>query len=180
KVNGVTQFPYVPANADGSYTGDAQNLPGGVGPQKNDSLWVDIGLPAFTWNGRRIKPLVAPLILCLDGRLNLSAHGNKMDGGAHGSMAGFGPWETSLLKAMLPNPNTNVNEAIPIVVGRGDPRTATGVTSRAFNRFSTPMPIPGYSAVAWGGAGMGGYNSFLLPGGGSSNFYVVAPVYDFL
>ena len=45
---------------------------------KNDSVWIDIGLPNQTdANGIRYRPLVAYRIIDLDGRLNLNAHGMK-------------------------------------------------------------------------------------------------------
>lgn len=42
-----------------------------------DSIWVDLGLPPVTApDGRILRPLVAPMIEDLSGRLNLNAHGN--------------------------------------------------------------------------------------------------------
>lgn len=42
-----------------------------------DSVWVDLGLPAFTApDGRVLRPLIAPMIEDLGARLNLNAHGN--------------------------------------------------------------------------------------------------------
>ena len=41
-----------------------------------DSIWIDLGLPVrATADGRLYKPLVAALILDMDGRLNVNAHG---------------------------------------------------------------------------------------------------------
>ncbi|MFO0805546.1 MAG: hypothetical protein U0791_20775 [Gemmataceae bacterium] len=82
-----------------TFTGDVQNLTGGVGVQKNDSILVDIGLPPRLWNGRWIKPLASILLTDLDGLLNLNAHGNLRGPGtpgSHGSHAGFGPNEVNL------------------------------------------------------------------------------------
>lgn len=48
---------------------DGDNIP--------DSIWVDIGLPVTTTpDGRLVKPLVAVMVLDLDGRLNVNAHGS--------------------------------------------------------------------------------------------------------
>ncbi len=42
-----------------------------------DSVWLDFGLPVRTdKDGRIYKPLVAPLVVDLDGRLNVNVHGN--------------------------------------------------------------------------------------------------------
>ena len=111
-----TGFPFVPQNADGSYTGDVQNLVGGFlspklapagtsaatdfGFQRNDSLWMDIGMPSFTWNGKQIKALVAPLVVDLDGRVNLSVAGQNRPG-TTSSFGGYGPWEINPA-ALLP------------------------------------------------------------------------------
>lgn len=156
----ANKFPPVPANQDGSYTGDVQNLPGGFflnqsDPQKpaiarNDSIWIDTGLPAFTLpNGKRVKPLIAPLVLDLDGRLNLNVHGNTMSASkSHQSGQGFGPWEVSLEKA-LP---TTVTEVQAVVAARGVMATRSSLTTRAaFPRLATGNELPKYAQVAWTG-----------------------------
>ncbi|GAA5504922.1 hypothetical protein [Novipirellula caenicola] len=44
----------------------------------NDSIWVDLGLPLFTApDGKLLRPLVAPMIEDLSGRLNVNAHHNS-------------------------------------------------------------------------------------------------------
>lgn len=46
------------------------------GDGRADSIWVDVGLPARALpDGRMYKPLAAILVVDLDGRLNLNAHG---------------------------------------------------------------------------------------------------------
>lgn len=146
--NDHPNFPRIGPNADGSYTGDVQNLPGGVGPQKNDSFWMDIGAPVFTWNGKRIKPLVAPLIVPLNGLLNASAHGRgTLPAASQPSPTGFGPWDVNLAAA-LPNNAANVATV------RGAPQQRNGTNQRAFAPF-TAGPVPPYSPVAWRGTPAG-------------------------
>src|SRR5229473_1986275 len=43
----------------------------------NDSIWMDLGFPVMVApNGRKFKPLFAPLIIDLDNRVNVNVHGN--------------------------------------------------------------------------------------------------------
>lgn len=174
-------FPRVPPNADGSYTGDVCNLRGGVGPWKNDSLWMDIGLAAITGpDGKRYKPLVAPLIVDLDGLLNLSVHGNVLGaGGVHRSGSGFGPWEVSLERAFGAF-GGNVAEARNLInVRNATLANRAGAGQRAF----APPPllginnaIPACSSVAW--AGLSGAGALLLPGQGGAGLFRDAPAYS--
>ena len=49
----------------------------------DDSIWLDTGIPIqSTPDGEYIKPLVSFLILDMDGRLNINAHGNKSEADA--------------------------------------------------------------------------------------------------
>jgi hypothetical protein len=114
-----TGFPF-PEDAGG----DVKNLagtPGYFDPVSgnyvnNDSPWIDIGAPIMVApDGTKFKALFAPLILDLDGRLNLNVHGNirgqdatarpisTLPAGAgqfHRSNQGWGPWEVSLEYAL--------------------------------------------------------------------------------
>ncbi|MBA4067561.1 MAG: hypothetical protein C0501_28400 [Isosphaera sp.] len=175
-------FPPVPQNADGSRTGDVQNLPGGFlrdaagqAIAKNDSIWIDIGLPPITLpGGRRVKPLVAALVLDMDGRLNLNMHGNRLSGGtAHASGQGIGPHEVSLEKAFGAG---NVAEARNMVAWRGNPQARSGLNTRAFVPwYPAGKQLPLYAAVGW--PGLTSPDPFRLPGAGGMNLYGTAPQY---
>jgi hypothetical protein len=88
--------------------GDVKNLIGG--PGGNDSFWIDLGHPVVrSADGRKFKPLFAPLIVDLDGRVNLNVHGNLrgLDYGAHASNQGWGPWEVNPAQLVpLPAPGS--------------------------------------------------------------------------
>jgi hypothetical protein len=97
--------------------GDVKNLDNakgtkfGTGPgatyDPNDSYWIDAGFPILVApNGKRYKPLFAPLVMDLDGKVNLNAAGNiratngTTNNTTHVSNHGYGPWEINLAKVM--------------------------------------------------------------------------------
>jgi hypothetical protein len=107
-------FPYPDAN------GDVKNLLGG--PGGNDSYWLDLNAPVMQApNGRRYKPLFAPLVVDLDNRVNLNVHGNvRGRNQAHVSNLGFGPWEVNprrLVGAGVTAPAAYVQEWSQILLG---------------------------------------------------------------
>jgi hypothetical protein len=96
-------------------SGDVKNVADspGFGNGPNDSIWIDIGFPVMTApDGRKFKPLFAPLILDLDGRLNINVHGNirggtyRAGGGVRPEQGwslsdqGLGPWEVSVARVI--------------------------------------------------------------------------------
>jgi hypothetical protein len=94
--------------------GDVKNLIGSPGYLdangrlwNNDSIWIDLGYPVLTApDGRKYKPLFAPLIVDLDNRVNINVHGNirgtdpKTQKPIHLSNQGWGPWEVSLSQVL--------------------------------------------------------------------------------
>ena len=108
--NTTSEFPYPPANADGTVTGDVQNYKFANGAQRNDSLWMYPGQPVTDYKGKKITALVAPMLLPLDGRVNLNAAGNQLAAGQHGSHSGFGPHEIALWR-VLQNATTMATQA---------------------------------------------------------------------
>jgi hypothetical protein len=111
-------FPY-----PGDRGGHVKNLIGY--PGGNDSIWMDIGAPVMTApDGRKYKMLVAPLILDLDGRVNLNVHGN-----VHGaqntplSNQGLGACEVNLAQVLgtVLTPPSSPNEWQNLFAGRTQP-----------------------------------------------------------
>jgi hypothetical protein len=132
----MSQFPYPPKNADGTFTGDVQNLPGSVYPYlrpdgtilsdaagnpilipKNDSVWVDIGAPVRIWNGKRVKPLFAFLVNPTNNKVNVNASGNLRGSTAgnnpqqiHTSGMGLNANEINLMRVLRQNTGTEIPE----------------------------------------------------------------------
>ncbi len=157
-INGRPGFP-LPADAGG----DVKNLmdsPGG-----NDSIWLDLNFPVQTAaDGRKFKPLFAPLVVDLDGRVNVNLHGNMRGGnGAHVSNQGWGPWEVGLNRVLNADPLEWQN----LIRGVRDPASLPGAATFG------PTP-PFYSLVDFDGCQAGGAASgaLLLPatGDGFPNF----------
>jgi len=176
-VGGRPGFSSVPRNADGTYTGDVQNLTGGYVydpvtkrfTARNDSIWIDIGAPPLQGrDGRRYKMLVAPLILDLDGRINMSVAGNRMmpitpppaypDNAVHTSGDGIGPWEISLERLF----GANSGEARRIVAARNAAITRAAQTDKRFApNYGANQEIPKSAQVAWSGFDLTGAGKAL-------------------
>src|SRR5262249_26445669 len=68
-------------------------------------------------NGRRYKPLFAPLVVDLDNRVNVNVHGNaRGQGNTHASNQGWGPWEVNLGRVLGQG-----NEAQHLLIGSTRP-----------------------------------------------------------
>jgi hypothetical protein len=128
-----TQFP---AQEDAG--GDVKNLADSPGYltnaanstfANNDSVWIDIGFPVMkAGDGRKFKPLFAPLIQDLDNRCNVNVHGNVlgMIGGGYYTVShqGWSPGEVNLGKIVTQNNeagNLFVSPMQNTVAGRYDP-----------------------------------------------------------
>jgi len=106
-----------------------------------DSVWTDWGFPVITArDGRQYKPLVAALVLDMDGRINVNVHGNTLNGnlttstGARG--LGFGPAEIALNK-VLPG------EAATVITQRyGSDSVAGDANLPAGAQYQFPFLIP--------------------------------------
>lgn len=98
--------------------GDVKNLIGAPGDA--DSIWIDLGSAIhYMADGRKYKVLFAPLIVDLDNRVNVNAHGNIVAAGqVHTSNKSGGPWEVNLARVI-----TSGNEARNLIVGNS---AATG------------------------------------------------------
>lgn len=166
-----SQFPYPPPNPDGTYTGDVQNQRYTDGRQRNDSFWMMTTPDVYTWRGKRIMPLVAPLIIPLDGRINVNVAGNNRGtGGTHGSNQGFGPWEVNLANVIPTNSATviaNRHGGAAVSAPRGTPT----VTNKFFHAdpIETALQLRPYdrSRVDWDGGGS--VSRMALPTGFTSD-----------
>jgi len=139
-------------DASGLGVVDVKNLEGY--PGGNDSWWIDAGFPVMTTpDGRKYKALIAPLILDLDGRINLNVAGNLMQRDAttpnftadHASNQGWGRWEINPKKlienysGMVPqySPLSPANEFLNLLSYGTNPTVPTsGVPAAALNSSS--------------------------------------------
>jgi hypothetical protein len=106
--------------------GDVKNLIGS--PGGNDSIWIDLDFPVLTApDGRKFKPLFAPLVVDLDSRVNLNVHGNirgrdPLTGKpVHVSNQGWGSWEVNLSQVLNVDSDEHTNLFIrgnPSLMGR--------------------------------------------------------------
>ncbi|HEY7329540.1 MAG TPA: hypothetical protein VH592_18015 [Gemmataceae bacterium] len=101
--------------------GDVKNLV--AAPGGNDSIWLDLDFPVQTTpDGRKYKPLFAPLVVDLDNRVNVNVHGNvRGPGRTHVSNQGVGPWEVNLGRVLTKANNewSNLFVGPPASVGVG-------------------------------------------------------------
>jgi len=144
-------FPY--PDADGMDVKNLEGYPGG-----NDSIWIDVGSPVFkSADGRKYKIMIAPLILDLDGRINVNVAGNVMGvNGSNGSNQGWGPWEVNPGKVAQPVeiqtlinsfPSTGTGVQYP---GRytNNPRLPVGLNGATVSYPNSPT----YSMVDYNGS----------------------------
>jgi hypothetical protein len=187
-------FPRVPRNADGTYTGDVQNLKYTSGSQRNDSLWMDAGGPVLKWRGKNYKAMVAPLVLDLSARVNLSVAGNLHNPrgdrqSAHASGMGWGPWEVNpaeivpelgLPAGPLPALATAVQSRYAGPAAPADPYTGAAVS-----RINDGRSPPSYSRISLKGSGPGAavnpqYGPITLPApNGTSPFATYPDAFSF-
>ncbi len=178
-------------------TGDVKNLD--WAPGNNDSIWIDFNAPIITLpDGTQYKILAAPLIIDLDGRVNMNVAGNILASTpptnptsfVHGSNQGWGPYEVNLGTVL--NVAANTGEWANVFKGNG---TVVGRYSNA--KPPTPMPSNGSPPTSGGqpvrntflmdyntiiDAGNSGFpgltSQWTLPTAGTTSSYQVFPSYN--
>src|SRR5262249_4493233 len=129
-------------------------------------------------DGRKYKPLFAPLVIDLDNRVNVNVHGNVRGRGlTHASNQGWGPWEVSL-RPVLPRGNEWAqllvgSKAFAGGVGRYGPDGVPGAAPQ--NVASLGVAPPFYSQADYDGYNLdqsphGASGPLLLPGNGTAPF----------
>lgn len=159
----IDMGPGFPAVSPGGDVVNLKNRP--TATAVPDSIWIDVGLPVRTSKGKRYKPLVAPLILDLDNRLNLNLVGSALTASAHSSNQGIGLWEINptrlsgllpgefgqLLKGVVATRGRYSNAGVPVApvtykASQFDPADFTAGSAGA------GRPAPFYSRVDVDGA----------------------------
>ena len=165
-------FPPVPADSDGVRRGDVQNMRYIAGAtQKNDSLWMYTGSPVKTWRNKRYVSMIAPLVIDLSSRVNMSVVGNNRNAGAHASNQGWGPWEVNPTLLGI-DPAEFQRIVAQRYTGVSTPpafppaHRYSGSTSGTINRSFVP---PQYSRIDSDGVGSGAADPMGAPGAGTYN-----------
>ena len=110
----------------------------------NDSIWMDLGYPIrYGPDGTRYKPLFASLVLDLDNRINLQAHGNIRGAGqTHVSNQGYGPWEVNASLLSIDGNPKKVAEWRNLFVGKtGSRYGANGIPEVSPNPPPPAQPL---------------------------------------
>jgi hypothetical protein len=140
--------------------GDVKNLVGSPGyfdgqfthkMCNNDSIWMDLGFPVMVApNGRKFKPLFAPLVMDLDNRVNVNVHGNirgkdpQTGRWLHLSNQGWGPWEVNLNYVL----SADSTEWTNLFTGTGAPTSNGTAAPTQYGRYGykitniPPEPVP--------------------------------------
>jgi hypothetical protein len=127
--------------------GDVKNLLGN--PGGNDSIWIDGGFPVrVAPNGKTYKTLFAPLIVELDSRLNLSAHGNILGKDASGnplhiSNTGWGPWTVNLGQVLSDANRVFTGSTNPVTSGRYGSDALPGAGGAPTTAYPFPSGLAG-------------------------------------
>ena len=176
-------FPLISANADGTFTGDVQNMRFINGLQKNDSLWMYPGSPIKIWRNKRYVAMVAPLILDRSGLINMSVAGNNRNASVDptkpsASNQGFGIWEIN--PTLLGIDPTEFQKVVaqrytgtPLFGPPAPDAPAnryTGSTNGTINRGFVPWQ---YSRIDADGVGSGAADPMIAPPMGNYNPFLV-------
>jgi hypothetical protein len=165
----TTSFPLVPMNPNGTYTGDVSNMKFVTGSQLNDSYWMDAGGPVLRWRGKQYKAMVAPLVLDLSARVNLSVAGNLKNQpndatNPSGSNQGWGPWEVNPMRLDATLTNTDLQNLIQRRQGNNPNPPADRYTVQTVTTRMNRQRMPGQaSLIDTDGSGPAAGNGLMLP-----------------
>jgi hypothetical protein len=151
-----------------------------------DSIWMDLGAPVLIApDGTKYKMLFAPLVMELDGKLNMNVVGNIRGTGPpviHVSNQGWGPWEINLSRLLNKNPGewTQLYTGFGTLKGRYAATNLPGGTGGTSAPTSPEWPPRFFAYVDFDAAKSPNPNytlsdPYVLPGEGASkatNAYV--------
>ncbi len=159
--------------------GDVDNLPnaksyvvlpnGKKQVANNDSIWLDLGYPVLIGpDGRKYKPLFAPLIIDLDSRINLNVHGNiRGTNQTHEANQGLGHWEVNPSHVLTTQQPAELQELSKLFLGNGAVHGRYSTDGGPLNgntRGPALVPVPpDYARIDYDGASNGGTFNYLLP-----------------